>query len=443
MAGQFDFQQSSSPLLAALTQAPQERQKMQLLQEQARQARFNNFLNTLTTGASLARQIQQIQAGNLEQSQAKSQMEGQKNLQGILNEPAQTAPVSKFQFGPTQTPGPVVQPISQQPLSFGQTMQGGTQPQRLSAALLQANPSAVTGAMAGNMFPKPPTSVDALIAQNLSKGIDPQAAIDAKVAEKGPGSIQAKGILLNNRPMMANFQGGDYFDPVTKEKLTGDIKPNAQWSPMAEVRRASLVNTMNQKLPELVNPARFGPNTVAGKAANIVQNADSFLGQADNVINGHVVADKQVMTTLGIDGARALTQSGVVSEKIINDLVPQSARGKFADWQSWFKSDPTGREQLGFVKNLSTEIRRQRDQKQAIIDRTIGGNLASLNELKRLSPKDWEEGLEQNGLDVQAARKGKFKLRPEILSSLYGESEMSGVTQNQAEKEAAAYLGGQ
>ena len=428
MALDFGFQTSSSPLLSALVQAPQERQKMELLAQQARQARLDSFLNTISSAATLARTFQQIKQSNIEQQQLQGQIQGQQNLQNILTEPAPTAAVArpilqyKPALGPT-LPGqsmPLVPSSTVQPL-FGQTPLGTTQSARLRAATLQAFPSAAGSQLAKQQFGD--------TEDELMKTLRLQM-LGININEKLKPTFQSRTITYNGKLMQANFdpKTGQSYLPGNKEPLTGEIGPGSFMSPVALVRRQSLINTMNMKLPELVNPARFGPNTVAGKAANVVANADSYLGQAENVISGNTIPDREIMTTLGIDAARTLTQTGVVSEKTINDLIPQSAKAKYRDWQGWLTNEPVGRDQTAFIKNLSTEVRRQRDIKQAVLDRTLGGNLPSLNELKRLSPQDWEEGLHANGLDVEAAKKGHFKLRPEILSSFYGTTQIPGVT---------------
>lgn len=405
-------------------------------------------------------------------SRTRQEMEARRVLGQVLQEPDKSAVVGSRTVqngtpatvptpeglggpnaGPTMSvmnmPEGATQTESQVPVTYGDTPMGRSQDKRKMAAILAGFPDAAGKDISAETFPKPNANpYDIKPVQN------PDGTLSYTYIPKNPGmsgGAISSGVNIPDRPDKAQSKYFMYdgnpiatdFDPVkriyyrsgTNEVLDGSkLQPMAaQSSPLAEIRRDALLDKMKKDLPKSLQPALWSPSTVAGRAANIVSNADSYLGQADNVLKGHVIPDRQVMTTLGIDAARTLTQAGVVSEKTINDLVAQSAGGKIADWQSWLLDSPQGRPQQDFIKNLSTEVRRQRDQKQAIIDRTMGSNLASHDQLRKMDPDAWKGGLESLGIDVDAAKKGHLKLLPEVQSMFYGSKEIPGVT-NSAEE---------
>ncbi len=86
----------------------------------------------------------------------------------------------------------------------------------------------------------------------------------------------------------------------------------------------------------------------------------------------------------------------------------------------YFTAHPEDQKLQPFAQLLKTEVSRQRDQRQALVDRTLAGEFASLNQLKRMSPSDWEDQIQANGFDLNSAKKGKLKIRPEVGSTMYG-----------------------
>lgn len=421
--GQFDFQQSTSPLLAAIAQAPAQRQQMEIQAEQNRRERLNSLLNNLSQFASVARNVQQLQAGQLQQQQAESQMQGQQRLQGLFNganTPAQPTPLA-----PRLGPG-VEGPITQGAALPMQTMQ--QQPgfqSALQSALVQASPDSATSAIASQFFPKPASTLEALAARSLANGqaVDPNiAATKASLTGNKPTKFQSKDVSYNGETIKADYDPTTrtYRRAGTDEILSGDIKPVSSLSPIAEIRRQSLISQLNDKFSKKMSPTNWTPGTVAGKSAALVANADSAINLADQMLSGQVPTTEQTMTSLALDANRVLTQSGVSSEKTTAELKAKTGFASIAQGIQYFTSHPTDQKLQPFVKILKNEVSRQRDQRQAIVDRTLAGEFASLNQLRRLSPNDWEQQVTANGFDLESAKKGKLKIRPDVGSTMYG-----------------------
>lgn len=215
--------------------------------------------------------------------------------------------------------------------------------------------------------------------------------------------------------MMTEEQAQTYLGHAAKL-----LPQSSVTSPLAEIRKQNLIANLNDKMSKKMNPANWQPSTMAGKSAALVANADSAINLANQMLNGEIPITEQNMTSLALDANRVLSQTGVVSEKTTQELKAKTGYGDFAQGLQYFSSHPQDKKFHPFVKILQTEIQRQRDQRQAIVDRTLSGELSSLNQLKRLSPEDWEAQILANGFDLEAAKKGKLKINPEFGSTMYG-----------------------
>lgn len=187
-----------------------------------------------------------------------------------------------------------------------------------------------------------------------------------------------------------------------------------------DVMRQNTIAKLNDQMSKKMNPANWGPSTMAGKSAALVANADSAINLADQMLQGKIPTTSQTMTSLALDANRVLTQTGIPSEKTTEELKAKTGFSSFASAMQYFTAHPEDQKLQPFAQLLKTEVSRQRDQRQAIVDRTLAGEFASLNQLKRMSPQDWEDQIQANGFDLDAAKKGKLKIRPEVGSTMYG-----------------------
>ncbi len=194
---------------------------------------------------------------------------------------------------------------------------------------------------------------------------------------------------------------------------------NAQTA-RAEIMKQNTIAKLNDQMSKKMNPANWGPNSMAGKSAALVANADSAINLADQMLQGKIPTTEQTMTSLALDANRVLTQVGVPSEKTTAELKAKTGYSSFASALQYFTAHPEDQRLQPFAKLLKTEVSRQRDQRQAIVDRTLAGEFASLNQLKRMSPQDWEDQIQANGFDLDTAKKGKLKIRPDVGSTMYG-----------------------
>lgn len=375
MAGQFDFQQSSSPLLTALTEAPERKRQAELQQKQAQQERLNSLLNNMQQFATIGRTIQQGQQAALQQKQAQSQLQGQQNVQGILAEPEQQAPVSSFGFGP-----------SQMPPTFGQTQQGGTQPQRLQSALAQGFPDETGQSLAKQQFPNKDDQYSLQPVQNA----DGSTTYSYFPKVPGKGSITPTN---QNKPQPSQ-EGLDLKEEAHREKVFAALDKNLN------VDVASSRSPIGRERERLGAGKRlFTLATSTGDNPTDIQMKE-FAGALQSLIQG--------------GGA-----TGQVSEKLIDQLTPRTVVGDFNKKLQWLSNNPTGSGQQKFVQMFKqTALREAQNAEDNIRSEQVKA-LRSNRHLKLVDPTRWNEKIAAYGIDPDVNFKnGKFVRTPEIPSLL-------------------------
>lgn len=328
--------------------------------------------------------------------------------------PNLTVPVQ----GPQQmTPGPVSQPIS-----LGTAQTPDIQGQNAVRRSVQLNPDAWTKQLAEKTLPTPLQIAGANLKQSQT------SLTGAKTGEITGQMLPNTKPLLDAAYQKAGITPTPGYESMSEKQAQEEIKratdlaksDKSVLSPYAEIRKQMLISSLNDKMSKKMNPANWSPGTMAGKSAALVANADSAINLANQMLEGTIPTTEQTMTSLALDANRVLTQTGTVSEKTTAELKAKTGVSTIAQGIQYFTNHPTDQKLQEFVKILKTEVQRQRDQRQAIVDRTLSGELSSLNQLRRLSPDDWEQQITANGFDLEAAKKGKLKIDPQFGSTMYG-----------------------
>lgn len=307
------------------------------------------------------------------------------------------------------------------------------------AKVMAAYPDQSAKAIIENAVPKTPTNLEGLMTQGLlhNNAGEMQKAVIGKELMTPPATpseptSQAKTIKYQGKVIEANYIPGKgnkngYMTDLNGNRLDPDkIEGTQPGEAYAEIRRQYLINQMNQQLPKVMNPANWTGNSPAAAAAKIVANAQSTKILANQILNGEIPGNSQSIANLNTEAARVLSQTGVISDTMRKDLETQTGFSKFSDAVQFFTNHPTDRKAAGFVRVIRAEMERQQAFRQKTLDQTMMGNLASLAELKRAAPEDWENGLKANGIDPDEARKGHFVLLPGFINQLTGEENQQG-----------------
>lgn len=360
MAGQFDFQASTSPLLAALTQVPAQQQEARLREEEARRQRLNDLLSNMSQAGTALRQIK---AQQLQDQQVQRQMQGQQQLQDIMKEPQQSAPVSSFQFGPQ----------AQQP-TFAQTQQGATQPARTNAALLQAFPDQAGAALVKQKFPDEESlALKRLRQQNL--GLD----VQAKQAGLDPNSSASKA----GRKQLEDSLGVKLPDDIplaSVTKLGSMVAQGDRASAFQEANRIRQESLDLQKKKFLVGSTHVGEARIeslkVGQAAHLRKLVNNSYDKTTDTYN--IPASLQTELVLGL--ARLTSPSGQVGIELEKELRTKTAKEGLSKMYTYLTGEVASGPPQDVIKLFVNSIDRQGEQSQENRDVSVANAKEALGD---------------------------------------------------------------
>lgn len=342
-------------------------QKAQM-EDQAKRQRFHDLLQAISTGQEVAKSMMTI-------AKASSQQAGAKKAEQILTEtPDATVGQTAIPMGPRgATSFPVKSSEANQ-----------TRSQRLLAALLQANPQ----------------DAGAAVAKSL---VTPD-----KAAPK-PSNLQSKSVLVDGTPKEVLFDPdrGLFFDPQTRQQISGNIQPFAVASPYAEVRKQMLVQNLSQKMGGDLNELGINSNSPAGisaKRALFSKSALTAIAQAEQQPGG---ADKRQMAEIQMEVAKVLTGNGVMTNEQLNSLATRTAKSQIKNWEEWVSNNPTGIDQQAFLSRFKDTLGRQLKFHSGEIDKYRRKTMAKYANFERNYPEDFNAVLDQAGYDTAQWKKNK------------------------------------
>ncbi len=340
-------------------------------QQERKDSRIGRLLQAVQTGQQIATGMVDMAQKKQDMAAKQKQANAQQDLTNILGE--------------TPTPTPFGIPAMDQQ---AQVAAQADKEKRLMQALSTANPNTFDTQMAEKMFSE-------------------------KNAQQP--DFQAKSIAYNGNPMEALFDphSGDYYDPVTKEKLSGKITPYGVTSSIADIRRQALRDKQTETLGKDLNDLSISSNSPAGISAKRALYAKSGLNLIKQTESQPGGADKRQMAELQMEVARVLTGQGVITNEQLNGLATRSAQSKVKNWEEWLSNKPTGIEQQAFVARFKDTLERQADFHGKELDRYKQKSMAKFTTFEKQAPEEFYASLEQAGFDPEKYKKTR-KLVPSV-----------------------------
>lgn len=388
-----DFTVKTKPLDPGVVAAIlQRKQEIENQQDQQASNNYNDRMKRITDAITAG---QQVASNMMTLAEKKNRLSGEKELTGLLQTPAPVAPTPMASSSALPQAGSFsVQPSPEQTLDY----QNQTEMRRknLMAALVKANPDDVTKELAKAQFSQEkPMTMD----------------------------FQTKTVLYNNAPKEAIFspKDGNFYDPISHERLEGAIKPYSLASPLAEQRIQNLRDRQTENLGKDLNDLSYNSNSPAGISAKRALYAKSGLNlikQAEAQPGG---VDKRQMAELQMEVARVLTGQGVITNEQINSLATSSAKSKIKNWQEWLTNDPTGLEQQKFVARFKETLKRQATFHGEELERNKQKAMAKYTTFEKQAPEEFYASLEQAGYNPKEYKKNRKLMKtfddtpPELL----------------------------
>ncbi len=367
--------------------------RTQIENQQNQQARDNydqrnqRIMQAVQAGQQVASSMMSLAQKRNELKQQQDQMQGQQKLQNLIASPPPEAPAPVASSAAIPGGAFPVQPSPEQNQTYQQQL--AKRRSDLAAALLQANPQAATIQQAQQMY------------QEAPKPVTP--------------NFESKDVLYNGQPKTVAFDSHTftYYDPVTKEPLTGDIKPHSAMSETAQIRKQALVDKQTENMGKDLNDLAVNSNSPAGISAKRSLYAKSGLNlikQAESQPGG---VDKRQMAELQTEVARVLTGSGVISDEQLNNLATTTAKSKVKNWQEWLLNEPTGIGQQAFVDRFKETLDRQSKFHSGELDKYKQKSMAKYTTFEKQAPAEFYASLEQAGFDPVKYKKTR-KLVPTV-----------------------------
>jgi len=157
---------------------------------------------------------------------------------------------------------------------------------------------------------------------------------------------------------------------------------------MAQTRELSLRDSLNKEARTVLNPLfQTGEGRNQMTILNRIGRAEPLI---DQMLSQKNAGDKRQMRELAASLDRIIRGGGQSAQSQIDDLMPDTARGKFAHWQEWFTNDPTGTDQKAFVNRYAETLARERTAVQGQVKSMAEKNAPTLRVLKQHYPQDYQ-----------------------------------------------------
>ncbi len=351
--------------------------------------RSKRIVEAITAGQTVANNMMTLAEKRQTLADQRTASAGQAKVQQILTSPAPQAPAPMAtSTAGADTGNPIgtvpVMPSPEQTQDYQSKVQ--QRKNELASALVQADRKGVSDLMAKQMFaPEKPVQPD----------------------------FQSKTVTYNGVPKEVAFDPhtANYYDPVTKEKLTGEITPYGMSSATAEQRRLSRIDKQAESMGKDLNDAAISSNSPAGISAKRALYARSGLNLIDQTKNQPGGADKRQVAETQMEVARVLVGQGNLTNEALDSLASHTAESKVKGWQEWFTNNPTGINQQKFMDRLQTTLERQASFHEKKLADYKQKTMSKYTAFESQAPQDFNDSLRQAGYDPVAYKKTR-KLVP-------------------------------
>lgn len=157
---------------------------------------------------------------------------------------------------------------------------------------------------------------------------------------------------------------------------------------MAATRENALRLSMNKDARETLSPLfQKGEGRNQMVILNRIGRVEPLIDQMMSQKGG---GDARQMREMATSMDRIIRGGGQSAQSQIDELMPDTARGKFAHWQEWFTNNPTGTEQKAFINRYADTVKREKDVVQGQVKKMAEKNASTLRLLKQNYPEDYQ-----------------------------------------------------
>jgi len=180
---------------------------------------------------------------------------------------------------------------------------------------------------------------------------------------------------------------------------------------IAKARGDQVSASLADKMGTDINPAKWTPGSPGGVAAQRVLAAKDAKSLFETIRSQPDGPTKRQSVEAAIATVKTLMGSGngQVSEKLINDMIPQSAKGRYATWEEFLTNAPQGNDQQKFMDQFEHQIDRVNEVNGSIVDDRVRQAISTHKVLHKRDPEAWTAQMEAAGLDPADVKNDVYK----------------------------------
>jgi hypothetical protein len=261
------------------------------------------------------------------------------------------------------------------------------------------------------------------ITDNFKSGLDIQKSIEDQKTlgdERNPNSDASKiaqqaalkwGIApeLAKKMTAAQFKAqGPIFEQMFKVEQLAQAKKESA-ARLGNERADKQNDLLAKNLKDDLNPNKMRGGNMAKNQARIDQ-ADRLKALYTDS-NGDIRnLDSRQMEEFAIGTNKLLSDASTGASSQIAALVPKTARGDAQKLKEWLTNDPTGTDQIEFVKRMAETVQREREVADGQVKKAQIALLPAYAKLKKSNPELYKSIINAQGVNEEDIdEKGQYK----------------------------------
>jgi hypothetical protein len=207
-------------------------------------------------------------------------------------------------------------------------------------------------------------------------------------------------------------------DPTQEKVGTIKAKSTSYGATMAPIRQNQLIEQTANDMIDRINPYfQSGPGKEQAQRLDTISRIEPLIQQMNSQVDsGDTRQMRETATTLN-----RIIQGATGTEGQIEGLIPNTAKGKYANWIEYFTNAPKGAGQKEFVKRYADSVAREKNAVMQRVNMQIQRRAPTATVLKRIDP-DTYDAILQNTLKEFAQQSEPNQQSPSPLNQGAGKA---------------------
>jgi hypothetical protein len=240
----------------------------------------------------------------------------------------------------------------------------------------------------------------------LKQGVDPSEVVSRIADAKTPGTNTIIGNDKDNPNKL--------YTHNTRTNTVGSIDAPLAMNPTSSIGSARIetkVADQTKQMSEALDTSRWPRTSSGGRAAATLQAGEKMMPLIEQMRQQAGNGDQRQMLELARNLDVMLSNSGISSEKITHELVPQTMWGKIRSIQEYVQNAPQGQDLGAFVDRTADTINREMNIAKQQTHEYALNRTSGYTWLKEHAPENFNGNIVNAGFDpkefVGSVEKGR------------------------------------